>query len=165
MALDATPGGTAANAYLTVTEADAYFAARGWATGWTSIADSAVKEGYLEWATRLLDQLLWVGGRATAFQALRWPRAGVWDLDGYIVGNTVVPAFIKSACCEWALALTAEDRTLDPGTVPVKRVKAGPVEAEFELSAGRAAAVPGAVMDIVRPYLRSAPGQLKLVRA
>lgn len=62
MALDATVGGANANSYLTVAEADAYFAARLHSDVWDALSEGegegegdSTKEAALIWATRLFD--------------------------------------------------------------------------------------------------------------
>lgn len=111
MALVTTPGASNANSYLGYTEADAYFALRPYSTKWTA-ANTATKEQVLAYATSLLDQSFsWGGYIASQTQALRWPRVGLLDLDQRLVDSLTIPARVKNACCELALAFLARDRT------------------------------------------------------
>jgi hypothetical protein len=83
MALDATAGGESANSYVTVAEADAYFAMR---LNSATFDDSDVKEEALMNACLLLEQFDYIGIPVTdtpeedgymsapPFQALKWPR-------------------------------------------------------------------------------------------
>jgi hypothetical protein len=96
--LDAEMGGTGANSFVTLAEAEGYFATRVGAEAWTG-ATAAVRTQALLLAARALEQLRWHGTRASASQALSWPRTGVpGATDG------AIPAVIKAAQCEEALA-------------------------------------------------------------
>lgn len=103
--ITATAGSTTANSYLTVAAADDladdYLGTLKWTT-----ASADNKGRALIMATRYLDQLQWVGSRASTTQALAWPRAdavcGEWSF-----ANTVIPEPIKQACFDLAEALLA----------------------------------------------------------
>lgn len=94
MAIDATPGGADANSYISVADADAYFAMR---LNSATFDDSLVKEEALLHACLLLEQLDYIGIPVTdtvnedgmnngpPFQALKWPR--VLNDDGDPVRN------------------------------------------------------------------------------
>ena len=72
----------------------------------------------------------WNGRRASASQALPWPRFGVIDQDGYTVDSSSVPGAVKQAQIELALRIQNGDDVLvdvDPG-IKSESVKAGPVE-------------------------------------
>jgi hypothetical protein len=142
MALDATPGGASADSYLTVEEADAYFAARLHATTWAA-ATLGQKEAALKWATRLFDAkitaqwtqealpadatirvlstlskdqecfVVWNGQATTDTQALAWPRTGMLTKNGYPMADDVVPQQVKDAVCELATLLLVSDRTTE----------------------------------------------------
>lgn len=83
MALDATAGGENANSYVTVAEADAYFAMR---LNSATFDDSEVKEEALLHACLLLERYDYIGipvtdtfeedgyNDAPPYQALKWPR-------------------------------------------------------------------------------------------
>ena len=104
-----------ANSYATEAEGTTFFSERpsAFIAEWSN-ATSLNREAALIWATRLIDeQVQWFGAKATQAQALRWPRYGVLDRDGYQYNSNVVPPFLKSATCEQALALLREDRTAD----------------------------------------------------
>lgn len=142
MALDATVGGPNANSYLTVAEADAYFATRLFSSLWTA-AVTATKEAALIQATRMLDAkvtqpwtaaqlpdgftirrvstlgadqqsfVVWNGSPATAEQALLWPRSGMVDKLGNELPDDVIPQGVKDAVCELALLALGGDRTTE----------------------------------------------------
>jgi len=105
MSIDATVGGVAANSYALRSEADTYFANHPSFDTWDAILD-ADQEALMIHATRLLDQLDYVGDRATTTQALEWPRI---DNDTYDIvwANNVIPPKLKYAEFEIALWLQA----------------------------------------------------------
>ena len=166
MALDATARSATANRYSTVAEADAYHANHLYATVWTS-AVLAQKEAALIWATRLLDeQVDWCGEKSTKDQALRWPRWYVADRDGYDVGMTVIPGWLKNATAEMARHLLAGDRTTER-SIGLQSVTADTVEVVFDKHDVKPV-LPPSVRSIVEPYGRvTGPGSgtAQLVRA
>lgn len=124
MAIDATVSGENSNSYLTLEEAEAYFAGRLNADAWESASD-ADKEKALLMACRHIESLrlrvrrrpygypdepvdylgaTWdVVAPASATQALSFPRRKDKDHDG----NFAIPERVKQAQCEEALALLA----------------------------------------------------------
>ncbi len=101
-----------ANSYASVAEADAYHEAQLHALAWEA-ATVPVKEKALAMATRTLDAMVqWTGTRATATQALAWPRKGT-VLDGLPIPENVVPNPVKQAASELARLLIAGDITQD----------------------------------------------------
>lgn len=138
MALDATPGGANANSYLTVAEANAYMESRLFTTGWPATdagADLDTKERALKWATRTIDaNVCFVGAASTSTQALKWPRTGMLDKNGFAIPSDVVPQDLKNATAELALRLIRSDLTLgsEVGVQGITKIKAGPVELQFK---------------------------------
>jgi hypothetical protein len=97
-------GNVGAQSYLSVADADDYFALRG-VESWAE-QDTAAKEAALVRATFALDSWLrgrWLGKKKTQAQALAWPRTGVLDEDGYELPDTSVPAPVRYATAEVAL--------------------------------------------------------------
>ena len=131
MSLDASVGGSASNSYLTVAEADAYHTKRLFNSAWTSISDVPTKEAALEWATRVLDRQNWNGYRMAITQALRWPRAYVYDLDGIMIPSNIIPQFLKDATAELAFLLVQQDRTGDAGTEGFSSITVGPIKLDI----------------------------------
>lgn len=139
-AINATAGAASANSYITETDATQYFTDRLYADAWNA-ASSDERKAALLWATRVLDSRVdWHGVRATAAQSLDWPRAYVKDMDAALIppsdpnypgytylDGTIVPAAIKHAQCELALALLGGDITLDPGTQGFTSIAVGPI--------------------------------------
>lgn len=124
-------GLSSANSYLSIADADAYHSNRGNAR-WTG-AD-AVKEAALIKATDYIEReygTRWASGyKATADQALSWPRINAWDKAGYAIDNDIVPGAVEQATAELALTALTEDLHAEQGQEK-KRVKVGPIETEF----------------------------------
>lgn len=160
MALDTTVGGTAANAFCDQAWADAYILNRGAAAlnaDWTS-ATVADKEQCIQWATRKLDEFEWKGLRKTQTQALRWPRVGLTDRDGFYIDSASIPVWLKNAAAEYALWLFRGDRTADAGSITFQEQKVGSIQTKNL----QYRPVPASVLDMVRPYLKNAPGGLSV---
>jgi len=81
-------------AYCTVEEADDYFSTRLYSDSWTNAARTE-KAAALTHATRTIDRLLLKGRKTDSTQSLAFPR----------YPDTEIPAVVKHACCEEALAL------------------------------------------------------------
>lgn len=138
-----------ANSYVTIADADSYFADRG-NTAWTG-AD-AVKQAALVKATDYIEGRFgqrFIGSKKTTTQALAWPRTGAADF-----ADTAIPVGLRRACCEYAVrALSAElapDLKVDASglTVVATKKKVGPIETDY--------AVPqtglGSTPMLFRPY-------------
>lgn len=158
MALTTTPGASDATSYASLTEAEAYMATLVHKDAWTEATDPA-KEAALQQATRLLDTLTWKGRKATAEQALAWPRTGVTDRDGYEVDPAAIPAALRNACAEFAFRLLGEDRAADAGGLAPASLQVG----SLNVSGLRRQVFPASVLEMVRD-LREAGGCLQMVR-
>lgn len=112
MAIIATPGAANANSYVTIDEADAYFAFRFGAGAWQALS-SANKEVALRHATQSIDQQRLRGYQVQDTQALAFPRyiPGSWDASGLVSPSTDIPRAVKDACCEEALWLAQHSST------------------------------------------------------
>ena len=130
MALDATLGGASANSYVTVAEADAYFATSFGRTAWGG-ASAANKEIVLIESTRLLDLLVsWKGYVKSDTQALRWPRTYVPNIDGRYISDSIVPKDVKNAVFELAYSLLSNGG-FQASENELSKVKVGPVSIDF----------------------------------
>lgn len=158
--LVADAGGTASNSYCTDAEALAYHQTRHLNSVWEE-TDKTEREKVLMWATRLMDQLNWRGRRSVQTQALRWPRVGCVDREGFPVTYTDVPKIIKEACAEWAFYLLTEDRTLDEGGLVELGGKVGPIT-NAPMYARKV--MPDGVRDMLAPFITSAAGAGRVTR-
>lgn len=153
LVLDNTAAGASANTYASLAEAETYFEKRYHKTAWSAATD-ANKNIVLVEATRLLDQHYeWAGGKWTENQALRWPRVGVYDPDGYDVDHESIPQFLKDATAELALYILSSDVTAEDDTRGIKEMKAGSLELKLDKS-DRSVEVPDSVNEILKFYGR-----------
>jgi hypothetical protein len=135
-----------ADSYVTLTEANAYFAKHGSPAAWTSLSESQ-RDAALRYGTAALDGMVaWTGEIQVSTQALGWPRYDATDNEERLIASGSVPDRVKAAVCELALlhASTALNTAYDRGGAIV-REKAGPVEVEY---------APGAAPEPALPILR-----------
>lgn len=132
MALEVEDGTGKANAdsYISVADADAYFAARG-ITLWATLQEIE-KEQALRRATDFMERRYgaqWTGQRLTLSQALSWPRTGV-VYQGWLLPSDTVPMQVVKACAE--LGFRAAGGELDPDLgAQVKSEAVGPIAVTY----------------------------------
>jgi hypothetical protein len=140
MTLDATVGGPASNAYLTVAEATAFLDERlntqPWYVQPQDVTLQAQREAALITATRLLDeQVRWVGTPSSSTQALGWPRSGLSFSLGQAIPPDVIPLTIQRATAYYALHLLRDTSevttTTTTGSGVVKRRSLGETTVEY----------------------------------
>lgn len=148
-----------ANTYVDMTFCSNYQIMMG-NTDWVSYAQ-VDREAAILRAMRWLENFegKWKGARATRSQALSWPRVNMLDHDGYEIEDSVIPTDLKEAVCEAAYQEIKSKDVFNPGlsagnSVLEKRVKAGPVEAQYKYSQGTslADAFP-AILDMIKHYM------------
>lgn len=93
-----------ADSYATALE----LADRAAAYGWTLPPDTTQQEVLLRRAAEAMNALRWKGRRATAGQALAWPRTGAC-VDGEVLPDGVIPAAIKYGQMALAAEIHADD--------------------------------------------------------
>lgn len=177
MALVTTAGSASANSYADLDFATAYFANTPREPRWATIQ---YKEGQLLDAMLIFEDLPWINSKATAEQALEFPRVGRlqpipgtytatpatgdWtDLRGRIWAADAVPEPIKQAQCEMALALDQSSEWLDP-QYKRKEVRTGSATLEMQVSGdlGRVSAI---AYRLLRPFLALSNGNGRSYRA
>jgi len=174
MALDATPGGTAANSYLDDAAFLDYVAGALDASAATG-AEEATRERALRHATRLIDRLSFLGEATEDAQALAWPRELLLDPDRprLQLSATAIPRRVREACGELALGLLREGAAPDAGLADgaiYKRAKVDVLEVEFRDGVASGTDAVGvlrrypAVLSLLAPFL-SGGGVLEVVRA
>lgn len=133
--LVATVGGATSNSYAEVSEADAYFDGRQNVSAWTRASEDQKKRALIL-ATARIDQEEFVGTlvspltgtSAGTTQALRWPRQGATNEEGWDYLTTVIPEPVKKATYELALEILGGGVSLtDTGLEGFEDVKLGPL--------------------------------------
>jgi len=115
-----------AESYMSVAEADTYFANRGnstWAALTTTEKEVALRLGcdYMEanYSTR------WCGEKVSETQPLSWPRSGTF------LANNVVPDVVKRANAELAVRSTSSSLQADQSQA-VKEETVGPISVVYQ---------------------------------
>lgn len=151
--IDATLKGTAANSYVTLAEANAYFETVPHDEHWTGSDDK--KNRALITATRYLDNFEYYGTRCSTTQALKWPRKD-YKVDGVKIDETYIPQPIKNATFELAHSLLYKGEAL-VGTTGTQgtyeQVELGDLKVKFKDSSQ----TPGVINNIldIYPWLES----------
>lgn len=137
-----------AESYESVTNADAYWAARSsdplfasWDAGTTAAKEEALRVATQE--TDAENEGYWKGDKATALQALDWPRFNAFDSSGYAWLSSEIPTELKSYIVERAARYMANialglipDLDGPVGAVLREKFKAGPVELDTSYAGG-----------------------------
>ena len=154
LVLETGAGLTNSNSYVSLTEADIISSVRPdrYKTKWIN-ADNFQKEQVLIWASQLLDDwIIWPGVQATGDQAMLFPRSGVVNPDGYLLGSSTVFPFVKRAVVELAIQLLTEDLTTEPPS-GLDSLRVGPIGLDFREGMSRQKPViPRSVLSILWPY-------------
>lgn len=165
LVLVATPGAVDSNTYCTLAEANSYFEKRLHKDSWEDAAD-ADKNMALVWATAILDnEMNWYGWSISDVQALRWPRSGLVNQDGWTISSTAIPQFLKNATAEFAMHLISEDRLADSDMAGIKQIAVSSIQITTD-KYDRKTIIPQSVWQMVRPYGSrfSSSGSVSLVR-
>lgn len=160
--IDANPGETTSNSYVTLAEANAIMNARLHTDAWLDLPDQK-KIASLIWATNTIDTFHFIGRRGTQNQALLWPRTGVCDPDGYTVDPLVIPQFLKLATVEQAFSLAQTDRTVENTEGNYKKLKIDTLEIENFSKQTIKSSLEVSANNYLTPYL-SGGGSLSMVR-
>lgn len=147
-----------AEAYISVTDADAYFLARA-NTAWAALTTGA-KEAALRQGADYLEGYRWKGERLTSAQALAWPRSGV-VVDG--VTAAAVPEAIRRANAELAVRASQGALSVDVGAA-VKSEQVGPISVTYQDGARQQTRFE-AVERMIAAYLFGGGWQIPVVRA
>lgn len=153
MALDSSVGTLTSDSYISLTEANDYHLARLHNDEWTD-ATVSEREKALKWATRLLDNLPWLGAAVDYpdNQALRWPRYDVPDREADYWDHDIIPQFLKDATAELAWLLVISDPTRENDTKGFHMIKVGPITLQIN-SDDRSKAIYDSVMKMVNPFI------------
>lgn len=154
LVVDATPGGSAANSFCTLAEAETFQESRVYITEWTA-STTAEKNAALVMATFTLSTaLLWNGYIYSSTQRLIFPRVGLYDRRGIEVPHDSVPDELKEATAELALQLRKSNPNVVSEAVAegLTFVKTGPVELHFDLNVALGAKL-STMLDLILPIL------------
>lgn len=141
-----------AEAYMSVADADAYFAARGndaWAALDTVAKEIALRKGSDYMAGTYTDQ--WKGERVSAVQALDWPRKCV-RVERFHLPSTAVPSAVARANAEMAVRSIGGDLQADQSS-QVKQETVGPITVVYSDGARQGvkySAVDGLLSSLLR---------------
>lgn len=164
-------GSSDSEAYISVADADAYFAARGYSL-WTTMS-TAEKEEALRRAADYMTQayrLRWKGSRINGTQSLDWPRNFVEREDfeaatmngaaviggRYYYPSDEVPQEVKDANAFLAYKAASGDLAPDIGRLKT-RVKVDVIETEYDRYAPAYTRY-RAIDNMLRPFLQSTGG-------
>ena len=160
-----TVGSSTANSYGSVVEGDAYWANLPNAGAWTSASEAEKGQALIQ-ATDRIDEEDFTGYPVNPLngtsegdtQALKFPRYGCENPDGYAYLGTVIPECVKESTFELARAILAGETTVaNTGLEGFKRVKLGPLEVEPE-HAEKGGALPEVVLRKLRHVMTSVSG-------
>lgn len=136
-----------ANSYASVEFADDYIEMNAFASVQWQLLDIAEKERLLARASFIIDKRVkWAGERVDRDSGLRWPRAGVFDEDGFIIPDDELPEIIAEAVCEFATYLMTTDWTTDQQTSSGALTKIKVDVIELEMDAGSSSSSTRAVL-------------------
>jgi len=128
----ATPGASDANSYATLDQANAYMNTCLYISDWDNATDTNKKRALIS-ATRIIDeQMDWDGKIASDTQSLKVPRTQWYNQDNVKIDDSSIPQFLVNATSEFAKWLLKSDRTAEPDTLGIKRIKADVLEMEVD---------------------------------
>lgn len=174
--LVATVGGSTANSYATVAEAETFFDGRLGVTAWLN-ADEDDKARALIQATHRIDQEDFVGNpvlplndrnTSGSTQALKWPRYWATAPDGWHYDQNQIPTQVQRATMLLALAILSGDfDSTQTGLEGYAEVRVGPLMVKpIAASARPAAVLPDEVSRELRGLLvTESAGQFRIMRA
>ncbi len=139
-----------ANAYCDTEFADDYVEQNAFqSTNWLAL-DEDVKERWLARSSKIIDaRVKWNGTRYDQDSGLKWPRAGVYDEDGYLISDSTIPTCLMEAVCEFAFYLAAgDDWTAPQQTQGLREISVDVIDLKLDSSYIRAA-LPDTVRAII----------------
>lgn len=162
-----------AEAYISVADADAYFAARGNAA-WAALTIDQKEQNLRKGADYMTAEYAgrWAGQRVTQTQALDWPRvyvprrdvAGGYGPSPIYWPSNVVPEPVRRANAELAVRAAGGELEPDAGA-QVKSETVGPISVVYQDGARQGTAFK-AVDNMLAPLLSGGgAGQIPVLRA
>jgi len=144
------------NSYLEIEDADEIISNYGNSASWAA-ATVSNKQTALRQATRYLDlYYTWDGYRVYEDQALQWPRYEMYDEDGWLIAEDIIPEKVKQACAYLAVKVIDGDNLLEDfdNESQIKKTKdvIGPITEEREYVHGEE---PGKTYQTVDKLVKS----------
>lgn len=141
-----------ANSYGFVEDADDYIStniAQG--DAWAALDDDT-KQRHLIRASLYFDRIVkWNGTRVDDESGLRWPRAGVYDQDGFEIADDTIPILLQQAIFEFAIYLSVgDDYTAPVGTKGFKEIKVDVIDLKLDVAHIRAS-LPDYIIEMLTP--------------
>jgi len=160
--IDATVGGANSNSYVTLVEADAYFADTLRAAIWEALYPGDKEVALIESATDI-DMESYVGSKTDSDQALKFPRTDIWTDERVAYDSDAIPRAVKSAQCELAyIKLTDPDSLETDGLSRYKSISLGQGEIAVTPRHGLDNHLPDKVLRLLS-HLKS--GSMRAVRS
>lgn len=128
--IDNTIGGVASNSYVSLLEADTYFASVYGKPLWDPLTQTAQEQLLISSAQALDAYLEWTGTKYALDQALDWPRVNAYDRDGVAYPYTAIPQIIKVAQFELAYYILANGGLVFEQNM-IDEVKVGTIGVKF----------------------------------
>jgi hypothetical protein len=156
--IDATIAGDSSNSYISLADADAYFATLLDGADWAAFTTDK-RERALISATAVIERLQLRGKQydRTTPQALHFPRATDYDAEG----DCIIPPAIQNAQCEqalWMLQQQAEPELFDRAALRAQGVTSMSLDGLSESYGGaqHADGLSPTVRAMLRPYIATA---------
>jgi hypothetical protein len=157
-----------ANSYCDVSFADDYIEANAFASAEWLALEEEDKQRLLVRASKQLDvRFKWHGTRVDADSGLKWPRAGAYDEDSFVIPDTTIPKLLKEATAEFACYLMNDDWTAPRDSDQFKRLQVDVIDVQFNTDYRRSY-IPDTLVQMLRDLgvatSGNRPGFKKIVR-
>ena len=137
------------NSYITLEDANTYFADRLNSTEWDSATDPDKSKALIQ-ATKIIDTKQYFGYKTSETQLLKFPRIGLC-YDGVKIDSSIVHQNVKDAVCELAIWLLQDDFTAPNDLAQFNSVELGALK--VETSSNQTKGLPPLVSDLLKPFM------------
>jgi hypothetical protein len=121
-----------ASSYCTVAFASDYIGINQYkADEWAALEEDAQQNLLMRSSLYLDTRFRWNGQRVDRDSGLKWPRAGVYDDDNFVIPDDVIPTVLQQAVCEMATYLMDEDWTQQRTTEQFRELHADVLDIKF----------------------------------
>jgi hypothetical protein len=128
-----------ANSYCSVEFADDYIETNiHQSEAWLDLEEED-KQRLLVRASKTIDyRFKWNGTRVDPDSGLKWPRAGVYDEDSFVIPDDMIPRILKEATAEFATYLMNDDWTAPRENDQFRRLQVDVIDVQFNTDYRRA---------------------------